>query len=79
MRKLRWHDYVWSYGKDDVRNYNLPNVEYNLEFTRHFYIHHAYWHSNWGNPMSHGCVNAPYEGVEWTYNWAEVGTPVVVS
>ncbi|HJN85335.1 MAG TPA: L,D-transpeptidase [Patescibacteria group bacterium] len=79
MRKLRWHDYVWSYGKDDVRNYNLPNVEYNLEFTRHFYIHHAYWHNNWGNPMSHGCVNAPYEGVEWTFNWAEVGTPVVVS
>ncbi len=78
MRKLRWHDYVWTYGVDDPRNYNLPNVEYNLEFTRRYYIHHAYWHSNFGNPMSHGCVNAPYEGVAWLYNWADVGTPVKV-
>ena len=78
MRKLRWHDYRWSYGEDDPRNYDLSDVEYNLEFTRHYYIHHAYWHSNWGNPMSHGCVNAPYEGVKWVYEWADVGTPVIV-
>ncbi len=78
LRKLRWHDYVWTYGVDDPRNYNLPDVEYNLEFTRRYYIHHAYWHNNFGNPMSHGCVNAPYEGVKWLYDWAEVGTTVVV-
>ncbi len=77
MRKLRYHDYRWF---DNAGNelYNLPNVEYNLEFTRHYYIHNAYWHSNWGNPMSHGCVNAPLDGVKWTYEWAEVGTPVIV-
>ncbi len=78
MRKLRMHDYRWFYGENDSRNYELNDVEYNLEFTRHYYIHYAYWHNNWGHPMSHGCVNAPYEGVEWLYNWSEVGTPVVV-
>lgn len=77
MRKLRYHDYRWFDNAGDEL-YNLPNVEYNLEFTRHYYIHHAYWHSNWGNPMSHGCVNAPYDGVQWVYEWAEVGTPVIV-
>lgn len=77
MRKLRYHTYRWF---DNAGNllYNIPDVEYNLEFTRHFYIHHASWHNNWGNPMSHGCVNAPYDGVQWIYNWAEVGTPVIV-
>jgi len=78
IRKLRWHDYKWTYGPNDSRNYDLPGVEYNLEFKRHFYIHYAYWHNNWGHPMSHGCINAPYEGVKWTYEWAAVGTPVVV-
>lgn len=78
MRKLRWHDYIMNYGEDDPRNYNIQDVEYNLEFTRHYYIHYAYWHSNWGHRMSHGCVNAPYEGVRETFNWAEVGTPVIV-
>ncbi|PIR47485.1 hypothetical protein COV06_03475 [Candidatus Uhrbacteria bacterium CG10_big_fil_rev_8_21_14_0_10_50_16] len=77
MRKLRWHDYR-SFDRAGNLLYNLPNVEFNLEFSRHFYIHYAYWHNNWGHPMSHGCVNAPYDGVAWVYNWAEVGTPVIV-
>ena len=77
MRKLRHHTYRW-YDRAGQLLYDLPNVEYNLEFTRHYYIHHAYWHSNWGTPMSHGCVNAPYDGVKWVYEWAEVGTPVIV-
>lgn len=77
-RKLRWHDYRWFYGEGDARNYNIPNVAFNLEFTPHYYIHYAYWHSNWGRPMSHGCVNAPYDGMEWLYAWSTVGTRVVV-
>ncbi|MBI2476833.1 L,D-transpeptidase family protein, partial [Candidatus Uhrbacteria bacterium] len=63
-RKLPWHDYVWTYGANDPRNYELRDVEFNLEFKKHFYIHYAYWHNNFGRPMSHGCVNAPYDGVK---------------
>jgi len=77
MRKVRWLDYRW-FDRAGNLLYNLPNVEYNLEFTRYYYIHYAYWHSNWGHPMSHGCVNAPYNEVAWVYNWADVGTPVLI-
>lgn len=78
FRKLRVHDYSWFFGDGDPRNYDLPDVEYNLNFHPRYYIHHAYWHDNFGNPMSHGCVNAPYEGVKWLYEWAPVGITVVI-
>ncbi len=77
MRKLHWHDYKW-YDRTGKLLYNLPNVEFNLEFKRHFYIHYAYWHNNFGRRMSGGCVNAPYDGVKQTYEWASIGTPVVI-
>ncbi len=77
MRKLHWHDYKW-YDRAGNLLYNLPNVEFNLEFKRHYYIHYAYWHNNFGRRMSGGCVNAPYDGVRQTYEWADVGTPVVI-
>lgn len=76
--KLLWHDYVWSYGVGNPNNYNLPNVKYNLRFRNHFYIHYAYWHNNFGHPMSHGCVNVNLENSEWIFNWGEVGTPVEI-
>ncbi|MDP2631563.1 MAG: L,D-transpeptidase family protein [Candidatus Uhrbacteria bacterium] len=76
--KLLWHDYSWYYGAGDSRNYDLKDVKYNLRFKPSFYIHYAYWHNNFGHVMSHGCVNAPYDGVEWVYNWANVGTVVEI-
>lgn len=76
--KLLWHDYVWSYGANNPNNYALSDVKYNLRFRTHYYIHSAYWHNNFGNRMSHGCVNVAYDNAEWVYNWAEVGTPVEI-
>ncbi|MFH1631827.1 MAG: L,D-transpeptidase family protein [bacterium] len=78
LEKLLWHDYAWYYGEGNPNNYNLPDVKYNLKFKPHFYIHYAYWHNNFGNRMSHGCVNAPYDEVGWLFDWASVGTPVHV-
>ncbi len=76
--KLLWHDYVWSYGEDNPNNYALMDVKYNLRFRSHYYLHYAYWHNNFGNVMSHGCVNMAYDDVEWVYNWADVGAVVEV-
>jgi lipoprotein-anchoring transpeptidase ErfK/SrfK len=28
--------------------------------------------------MSHGCVNLPTEDARWLYQWADIGTPVLV-
>ncbi len=57
--------------------YYLPNVPHTMYFHAGFAIHGAYWHNNFGAPMSHGCVNLSLPDAEWFYNWAPVGTIVV--
>jgi lipoprotein-anchoring transpeptidase ErfK/SrfK len=58
--------------------YNLPNVPDVMYFHRGYAIHGAYWHNNFGRPMSHGCVNMPLAAAAWLYDWAPMGTAVVV-
>jgi hypothetical protein len=41
-------------------------------------IHGAYWHNNFGTPMSHGCVNVPLDIAAFLYDWAPIGTAVTV-
>lgn len=50
--------------------YNLPNVPNNMFFYRGYAVHGAYWHNNFGQPMSHGCVNAPLDKVATLFEWA---------
>jgi hypothetical protein len=49
--------------------YNLPNVPHNMFFYKGFAVHGAYWHNNFGHPMSHGCVNAPLDKVAALFEW----------
>lgn len=62
--------------------YNYSNTKWNLLFKPNprgnYYIHGAYWHNNFGRPMSHGCINVAYENMEKLYDWADVGTRVIV-
>lgn len=59
--------------------YSIPNVEWVLYYHQAYAIHGAYWHSNWGTPMSAGCVNLPNEEARWFWeNFGEIGTPVRV-
>jgi hypothetical protein len=39
-------------------------------------FHGAYWHNNFGNPMSHGCVNMPISTAKALYDWLDIGTEV---
>lgn len=57
--------------------YDLPNVPYTMYFYKGYGIHGTYWHSNFGHPMSHGCVNMRTQDAAWLFSWASVGTPVV--
>lgn len=60
-------------------DYYLPGTKWNLLFSvKGYFIHGAYWHNNFGKPMSHGCVNVSYADMESLYNFAEVGTKVVI-
>ena len=57
--------------------YDLPDVPYVMYFHKGYGLHGTYWHSNFGTPMSHGCVNLSISDAQWLYNWAQVGTRVV--
>ncbi|MEK9206946.1 MAG: L,D-transpeptidase [Patescibacteria group bacterium] len=65
-------------GNPDLGTYyNLPNVPYTMYFygsgipkSRGYGIHGAYWHNNFGHPMSHGCINVSPENAKILYDWA---------
>lgn len=59
-------------------DYDLPNVPYTMYFYKGYGLHGTYWHSNFGRPMSHGCVNLPTPEAEWLFAFASVGTLVNV-
>jgi lipoprotein-anchoring transpeptidase ErfK/SrfK len=58
--------------------YYLPNVQWVQYFYKGYALHGAYWHNNWGQPMSHGCVNMRNVDAEWFYRFGEIGMPVHV-
>ena len=60
--------------------YNVPDVPDVLYFTdRGHAIHGTYWHSNFGAPMSHGCVNLPVDVADWMYQWSTLGMRVEIT
>ena len=65
-------------GGTGAERYDLPNVPNVMYFHAGYAIHGAYWHNNFGRPMSHGCINVPLGAAKWLYNWAGMGTTVVV-
>ncbi|MBI5961152.1 MAG: PD40 domain-containing protein [Chloroflexi bacterium] len=58
--------------------YYLPDVPWVMYFYQGYGLHGTYWHNNFGTPMSHGCVNLPTDEARWFYDWAEIGTAVLV-
>lgn len=71
---------VKNYGGHGF-DFSYPNTKWNLHFTTNYwryYIHGAYWHNNFGKPMSHGCVNVSYENMEPLYWWTQHGTKVII-
>ncbi len=61
------------------KQYDLPGVPWNLYFTAEgAVIHGAYWHESFGQQWSNGCVNLPPQTAKELYDWAPIGTTVVV-
>jgi len=54
----------------DLDAYALPGVPWCTFFTEVGHAFHgAYWHDNFGTPMSHGCINMrPFEA-KWIFRW----------
>ncbi len=62
----------------DGPGYYLENVEWVMYFKWEYALHGTYWHYNFGQPMSHGCVNMTNADAKWFYEFASIGTPVHV-
>jgi lipoprotein-anchoring transpeptidase ErfK/SrfK len=87
--------YIWAKVKSQKMSggvkelgtyYYLPNVPYIMFFYNDkvakklgYSLHGTYWHSNFGYPMSHGCVNMKTSEAEIIYNWADDKTPIIIS
>lgn len=76
----RWHIYskmptkhmgnIDLTGAPDV--YTLPGVPWTMffhELHTGVAMHGAYWHDNYGVPMSHGCVNMKPDEAKWLFRW----------
>ncbi|WP_460797248.1 L,D-transpeptidase family protein [Microbacterium sp. GXF0217] len=73
---VRIQDMVGNNG--DGTKYRTPDVPWVTYFNGDQAFHGAYWHNNFGNVMSHGCVNMPVSAAQWVFEWAPDGLEVNV-
>jgi lipoprotein-anchoring transpeptidase ErfK/SrfK len=50
--------------------YYLKDVKWVQYFYQEYAFHGTYWHNNFGQPMSRGCVNMTNEDAKWLFDWA---------
>jgi lipoprotein-anchoring transpeptidase ErfK/SrfK len=50
--------------------YDLPGIAWTSVFaTGGVAIHSTFWHNNYGDPVSHGCINCTPEDAKWIFRW----------
>ena len=59
--------------------YDTANVPYAQFFFRGYAIHGAYWHNEFGTPVSHGCINMRVEEARQLFEWADIGTEIIIT
>ena len=58
-------------GGTNAEGWDLPGIGWTSLFHGEgVAIHSTYWHNNFGEPMSHGCVNARPEDAKWIFRWS---------
>ncbi len=69
--RVKVRSQTMSGGNPELGNaYSLPNVEWVQYFYEDYGFHGTYWHNNFGNPMSHGCINMTNADAKWLFDWA---------
>ncbi len=68
--RLKVRAQTMSGGSPAYGYYNLPNVQWVQYFYEGYSFHGTYWHNNFGQPMSHGCVNMTNAEAQWLFDWA---------
>lgn len=72
----------WKKAQDDMTSgmggddfYRIDDVTWAQFFWLGQGLHAAHWHSNFGNRLSHGCVNLSPIDAKWFYDWTEPTVP----
>jgi hypothetical protein len=76
--KVFAHTAMQDMGCYEGAPYCTENVPWITWFTTNIGFHGTYWHNNYGNRMSHGCVNLPIDLAKFVYDWSPVGVEVSV-
>jgi hypothetical protein len=58
--------------------YYLEDVPWTMYYDEARALHGAYWHTYFGYPQSHGCVNLSIGDSHWLFDWAKEGDWVYV-
>ena len=70
-----------GYNGRDGRSWSMP---FALWYTKHSGTPegtnglHAYRHTKFGYPASHGCVREPFEFAEFAFSWSDIKTPLLI-
>lgn len=72
------HTPLQDMGCFEGASYCTPDVPWNTWFAPDIAFHGAYWHNNFGQRMSHGCVNLPPSVAKEVYEWSPTGLEVWV-
>lgn len=66
----------WKKAETDMTSAMAGGERYRVDdvpWAQFFYLgqalHGAYWHSDWGNRRSHGCINLSPRDAKWLYDW----------
>ena len=58
-------------------NYDLPGVPWVSFFTGNGdAFHGTYWHNDFGDTSSHGCINSPNDVAKFIYLWSMPHVPL---
>jgi lipoprotein-anchoring transpeptidase ErfK/SrfK len=62
----------------DGSHYDIPDVHWVMPFWGDYTIHGAYWRARFGTPGSDGCISMTDADAKMLFDWADVGTPIVI-
>ena len=72
----------WKKAQTDMTSSMAGAERYRVDdvpWAQFFYLgqalHGAYWHSDWGNRRSHGCINLAPKDAKWLYDWTHPHVP----
>ncbi len=62
-------------GKDKGKPWYVDEVPWVQYYKDNYALHGAWWHNNFGRPMSHGCINLSPPDAKALFNWMDPAMP----